>query len=175
MTSREPILLNRREIEEALELLQSFQKDGFYTIPKIGWWLLKYYVLYKDCKENWNNCSCFGELPCSHTFNSEENKFIDFYQELDEISQLHKLNSECGEEILKLQEFKKERKLINAWLRKNEELYNNLLIEFWLDTEIIDNHILLYFSNYKDLEIKIDQTEFKDVIDFLELYSLEEN
>tara|TARA_R100000935_G_scaffold58869_1_gene98827 strand:+ start:10040 stop:10564 length:525 start_codon:yes stop_codon:yes gene_type:complete len=163
------------KIEESIINLRSLSIENIYTIDKINWWLLKYYELYKYCKENWNNCSCFGELPCSHTFNSEENKFIDFYQELDEISQLHKLNSECGEEILKLQEFKKERKLIDSWLRKNEELYNNLLIEFWLDTEIIDNYILLYFSNYKDLEIKIDQTEFKDVIEFLELFSEKEN
>lgn len=155
--------------------LKSIRSTELYTIAKINWWLLKHYDLNKYCKENWNNCSCFGELPCSHTLNSEENNFIDFYRELDEVSELHKLNRECGIEIFELLEFKGERELITDWMKKNEELYHKLLIEFWIDIEIIDNQILLYFSNYKNLEIKIDQTEFKDVIDFLELYSVEEN
>jgi len=159
----------------SFENLVKLQQDGIYTISKIHWWLLKYKDLFDYWKENWNNDSCFGNLPCSHALNSEESKFQDFYQALDDISQLHKLNVKCREEILKFPQFKEEKELINEWLKKNEEIYNNLFVGFLLDNEVNAKHIQLYLPHYKKLEIKINTSEFKDVIEFLEIYNQLEN
>ncbi len=64
-------------------------RNKVYTINQIDWWLLKYEEHYVFCKTNWNNNSCFGDLPCEHTMDSDMSKFYRLYEDLVEISDIH--------------------------------------------------------------------------------------
>ena len=50
--------LYMREIEEAFEVLEDLKKEGFYNVPKLTGWRLKYEDLYDYSHNNRHDNSC---------------------------------------------------------------------------------------------------------------------
>lgn len=172
MTPQEENLLHRREIEEAREILQSLKIDNFYTVPKVTWWLLKYYDLYKYCKENWNNCSCFGELPCSHTLGSEENKFLDFYKSLEKVADLHKKEPYFREQLQLFEKVRNDSSALMKWLLHNAKLGSEEFLIFWVEwLEEEQNIVDPAINNWKNIKIIFREEEWKHTIKFLKVFN----
>ncbi|MBK5192655.1 MAG: hypothetical protein JJE07_05480 [Flavobacteriaceae bacterium] len=161
----------RREIHSSLEELKNLQEDRFYTISKIHWWLLKYDILYKYCKKNWNNGSCFDELPCSHTLKSNENAFVDFYEDLEEVTELHKKESYFKEQMEGLEMVRDDNPAFMQWLRQNEKLGTEYFIIFWTEWLEEDDIVNPGINIFPNVEVKILAKEFGNTIQFLEVFN----
>ncbi len=158
-------------IDFALEELKDLKENGFHTIPKIHWWLLKYNDLYKYCKENWNNGSCFGELACSHTLGSEEDKFRDFYESLEEVADLHKKEAYFKEQMQVLEKVRDHSLALMKWLLHNEKLGVEDFLIFWIEWLEEDNVVNPNITNFPNIEMKILAKEFESTIQFLEVFN----
>ncbi|CAM3399025.1 hypothetical protein FLLO111716_08275 [Flavobacterium longum] len=99
-------MLNK--LNQAYSELQNLVNGHRYSIDQINWWLLKYGDLYKDVSKN-NNKLCQICLEGSEenlpydcirkpdycTKRPELGLFINFWEELDKATQLHKLEKKC--------------------------------------------------------------------------------
>ena len=79
-------------VKEVKKAIQEFNPD-IQSIETIKHWLENYNDLYITAKQNWNNDSCFGELPCSCTMNNDYGKFISFYDSLNKIAEYYKFEA----------------------------------------------------------------------------------
>lgn len=158
-------------INTSITELKSLRTNEIYSIARINWWLLKYYELYKYCKENWNNCSCFGELPCSHTMGSDMDKFRDFYESLEEVADLHKKEPYFQEQMQVFDKIRDESLAHMKWLLQNEKLGVEDFLIFWiewLEEEDVVNPGINLFTN---IEVKFSAKEFESTIQFLEVFN----
>ncbi len=160
-----------KEIHSSIAELKDLNEQGFYTIPKVNWWLLKYSDLYKYCKENWNNGSCFGELPCSHTMGSEEDKFRYFYENLEEVVDLHKKEPYFREQMEKLKMVRDNYPSLMQWLRQNEKLGVEDFLIFWIEWLGEDGIVDPYIREFKKINIRFRSKEFENTINFLEQFN----
>ena len=156
------------KIDFAVEDLQNLESEGFYAMNKISWWLLKYEIVYTQCKATWNNNSCYGDLPCSHTLQSPENKFCDLYRGLDMVTKLHKYEDYLEYPISKLNALGIDSSQLKAWLLKYEKLGSEKFLEFWTDWyEKENNYIQPFILNWQNLNIKLNVNEWGNTITFL--------
>jgi hypothetical protein len=160
-----------QEIQFSLEELKNLREDRIHNMSMINWWLLKYYNLYKYCRENWNKGSCFGELACSHTMGSELDKFRNFYESLDDVTELHKKEPYLYGQMKVYEEVQHDSLALNKWLLQNEKYGTEDFLIFWiewLEEDDIVNPNISYFSN---VEVKVLAKEFKSTIQFLEIFN----
>tara|TARA_R100000935_G_scaffold10692_1_gene21351 strand:- start:1822 stop:2340 length:519 start_codon:yes stop_codon:yes gene_type:complete len=158
-------------IQSSITEFRDLAKKKSYTIAKINWWLLKYYDLYKYCKDNWNTCSCFRELPCSHTMGSEENKFVDFYKSLEKVADLHKKEPYFLEQLQLFEKVRDDPSALIKWLLHNEKLGAEDFLIFWIEwmeEEDLVNPGINFFPN---IEVKILVKEFESTIQFMEVFN----
>lgn len=158
--SNSEFITNRQNIHFALEELKNFKEDGFLTIPKINRWLLKYYGLYKYCKENWNNCSCVGELPCNHTLGSEEDKFRDFHESLEKVADLHKKEPYFQEQMLVFDTVCNDSQSLMQWLLHNEKLGVDDFLIFWIEWLEEDHTVKPFILDWSEIDMKFSAEEW---------------
>jgi len=163
--------LNQMGIDIAVKELNNLGTNSFHNIPRINWWLLKYESMYSYSKAYRNKNSCISGLPSVHYPDYPENKFCDLYEGLDNITRLHKYE---GWLIQALKEIHIQNNpiLIQKWLTKYEKLGSDYLFEFW--TEWYDeeeNCIEPFILNWKHLKIKFQKEEWKNTIEFLEIFN----
>jgi len=164
--------LNLREIQEARELLQGLQKDGFYTMPKITWWILHYEELSGYSYENRHSGSCADGLSCSCSWNSPESRFSDLHSELKEIIDLYQYEDYFKEELEVLQKVREDHPALMKWLKKNEKLGTEDFILFWTEWHEEELNIVKpYILEWQDLEIKFKGEEWKNTIRFCEVFN----
>ena len=172
MTPLEEKLLNRREIEEARELLHSFQKDGFYTIPQITWWLLHYEELYKYSFENRHTGSCIEGMGCACSWDAPESLFSGLHSALQEVVDLHQYEEYFREELAVLENVREDHPALMQWLKKNENLGTDDFILFWI--EWLDEErttVNPWVMKEQNLGIKFRAEEWKYTIEFLEKFN----
>lgn len=158
-------------IQTSITELRDLAEDGVHSINKINWWLLKHYELYKCCKENWNNCSCFGELPCSHTMGSDEDKFRDFYKSLEEIADMHKKETYFREQMQVFEKVRDDAPELTKWLLQNEKLGVEDFLIFWIEWLEEDNLVNPNIKKFPNIEVKISAKEFESTIQFMEVFN----
>lgn len=161
----------RREIAEALEELEYLQKDSFYNVPKITWWILKYEELYEYCYENRHTGSCFEGMGCSCAWKSPESKFSNLYSGLDEVVDLYKHEKYFEQEVEVLEMVRKDYPALMQWLRKNEKLGSEDFLLFWIEWLEEENTVKPFILGWKDLDIKFRSEEWKNTIKFLEEFN----
>ncbi|WP_300435912.1 hypothetical protein [Christiangramia sp.] len=157
-----------KRINSAIEELKSLQISDGISMAKINWWLLKHDKLYSYCKENWNNASCFEELPCFHTLNSVENKFLDFYKSLEEVAEMHKKETYFQDQLELLKKVESDSPALMQWLKKNEKLGTEDFFTFWSEWLQEHNSIEPFLPQFEDVKVKLDPKEFEFTVRFLE-------
>lgn len=172
MTALEENQLNRREIEEARELLRSFQKDGFYTVPKVTWWLLNYEEIYKYSYENRHTGSCIEGMGCGCSWDAPESRFNDLHSALKEIVVLHEYEDYFRKELEILENVREDHPALMQWLKKNEKLGTEDFFLFWTEwLEEEDNIVKPWIHKEQNLGIKFRAEEWKNIIKFLQEFN----
>ena len=172
MTPLEENQLNRREIQEARELLISFQKDDFYTVHKITWWVLNYKELSIYSYENRHTGSCVEGMGCGCSWDAPESKFSDLHSALKEIIDLHQYEDYFREELEVLENVREDHPALMQWLKKNENLGTEDFFLFWTEwLEEKDEIIVPWILNEKDIGLKFKAEEWKYTIEFLKEFN----
>lgn len=166
--------LYRREIEEAIETLQSLQKNGLYNIPKITWWLLHYEDLFQYSYKHRHVGSCIDGMGCACCWDQPESLFSDLYPTLQEIADLHHFESYFKQELSILENIRHDHPALMQWLKKNEKLGTEDFLMFWIDewyNEEKDTIEPFLSSTWQHLKIKFKAAEWQDTIKFLEAFN----
>lgn len=147
------------------------------SISKIEKWIHENRINYKFCKEiNLNLNSCFHEMGCACSMNSEEAKFTFLYEKLSKISEMHKLESYAKEELKTYESIKVSNTKIKVWLIKNEKIASEELACFLIDyLDYAENenkiyHLLAYKNVEQKFEIFLQRDDFKSLIEYKELF-----
>lgn len=147
------------------------------SISRIDKWIYENQINYKYCKEiNVNINSCFHDIGCACSMNSEEAKFLFLYEELSKILEMHKLESYAKEELKTYKAIKVNNTEIKNWLIKNEKIASEELACFLIDyLDYSDNekeiyHLLAYRNIEHKLEIFIQRNDFENLIEYKELF-----
>lgn len=114
--------------------------------------------------ENWLEDKSTHIYPCVCSKREQNCIFIETYYQLDRIIQLHK-----KEEYFKIlvQEYKQitsDNVATSEWLKKHKKLVS----ETAFDTEI---SIMLEIEPYKTSKIKLNENEFKNIIEFQNIFN----
>lgn len=166
-----------KEIINDLILLKD--DNNILSVAKIEWWLLKNQEYYKYCRENNIKInSCFHEIGCACSMNSEEAKVSFLYEELSKISETHKLESYAKEELNTYEAIKNSNTKIKDWLIKNEKIASEELACFFIDyldyseneKEIYHLLALAYQNAEQKFEIFIQRNDFQNLIEYKELF-----
>lgn len=150
-------------------------------MPKIEWWLLKYYNNYKSIIVA--NQQRFSKNPLNNlAFISKKqnysNKFISLYQALDAIAEFYKYEAYFKDEINVFNKLKKDQRAIDSWTKRNEKLSNDTFVCFLIDYLDYDEddkaehlNIFIPHSKGKEINISIDRAYFQNTITFLETFN----
>lgn len=152
--------------------------DRLNSINEINVWITQNKNQYKWCKEN--NLllnSCFDDLPCVCSMNSKESEFIKLYDSLNEIMEYHKLEDYAENELIFYNNIKTDEIKIKEWLIKNKKNASEYLACFLIDylnyseNENEIYHLLAYSNVEKKIEIFIQRNDFKNLIEYIELFN----
>jgi len=152
------------------------------SISKIEWWLLKYSEFYKETYEFVYSQHLFAtddgsviRLPPIGK-PTDEKKFLELFKALDTICELHRNEQYFEQELTEYQKIKNSQSELKNWVAKNEHLGADKYVCFLIDYLDYDEndqeeHLNIYVSSLKELEIYIDRKDFKNTIDFLEIFN----
>ena len=170
------------DLVDKIEELKSLSNDSIFSIDKIEWWLLKHETFYKqtkrinDSKHLYEIDDRIVRLPDNIGNPSDEEKFIDVYESLNNLSQLHRNESYFKQEMAIYDRIKNKPQKVKQWLKKNEKLgtedYVTFLIDY-LDYLGGDNeyHLNVFFLKNDNLDFYVDREDFKYTIRFLETFT----
>ncbi|WP_418637842.1 hypothetical protein [Winogradskyella sp.] len=155
-------------------------KDQPLSIAKVEWWLLKYSDFYKKTSDIVYNQHFFTtddgsviRLPPLGEPTDQE-KFLDLYQALDTICEFHRNEKYFEQELTEYKKIKDSQSDLKKWIAKNEDLGTEKYVCFlvdYLDYSENAKHLSVYVHSSKNLEIYIDQQDFKNTIEFLEIFN----
>ena len=164
------------------KLTSFFKTQPVFSISEINWWLLKFsdYFKVSSARSTANNTIQINDgstvyLPPLSCYENEDDRFISIYKDLDELTQIHKLEDYAKSELLKYNKIKTANQDILQWVSQNEKVYNERLILFfttYLDYSLNDKEIidLLAYRKKEDLDIFVDRKYFKNLIQFTLLF-----
>ena len=157
-------------------------RDKVYSINQLEWWLLKYSEEYKNTKEHLQFQHLTDQieespirLPSLGESNAD-NTFLDLYLALDEIFKFHRKEKYFEQEVLDYYKIRNSDSNVKTWISKNEsfgaDIYVCFLIDY-LDYDENDNevHLSVNVPSLKELEIYINRVDFKNTIEFLEIFN----
>lgn len=127
----------------SLKYLSIFEDNGNpKSISQIEWWLLKNQENYKYCKENNIKLnSCFDDIGCACSMNSQESKFISLYDNLNEATEFHRFEEYAKNELTLYKNIISDKNKVKEWLIKNEKIASEFLSTF-----------LIYYLDYSEIE-----------------------
>ena len=159
-----------REIEEAFQVLQGLEKDGFYNVPKITWWILKYEELYDYSYNHRHINSCFEGMGCCCTDKNPEMKFSSLYSSLKEVIDLHSHEKYFKEELSVFEKIRNDHPALMQWLKKNETLGSWDFLLFWLEWLEEKDVVNPFITDWPD-EFRFKAEEWKNTIKFCEVFN----
>lgn len=165
-----------------LELINLRSLENLISISKIEWWLLKYDHLYKQIKEYVYNQNLYeiedGIILRTPDFNnvSEDEKFLDLYSALDELTELHRNENYFREELFYYYKNLNSSEIVGKWYDKNEtkiaESYGCFLVDY-LDYDVEEKvtDLSVFIPSMPKLELFVFKKDFEFTIKFIELYN----
>lgn len=162
------------DVSESIIELNNFNNPC--SIAKIEWWLLKYQDLRKNTVRK-KICSCFGDLPCCCDWEDEENiaktKFKNYYDELDKLSKIHRMEPYLKEEMIYLESIKNSPAKIEKWILKNESVGDELtcLGVNYLDYHKDAYHLKCFFYTDPQKAFFVDRKDFTSIIEFSDFFN----
>ncbi|WP_425077281.1 hypothetical protein [Psychroserpens sp. S379A] len=145
--------------------------DSIISIDKVEFWLLKNqdeYNHFKSIRE--------GELPAISNYATAEDKFVDLFEQLEEVSRYYKYEPYCKEQLETYTSIKNDTEKLEKWLSTNENFYYEELIHFsvnYLDY-LGDNkeyHLKIFSYLNKDIGLFIDGKDFESTIELIEKFN----
>lgn len=170
------------KLDSLISELFELKKNGTLSISIIEWWLLKYSEFYKKTYDFVYSQHLFttddGSVIRLPPFGkpTDKEKFLDLYIALDTISEFHRNEKYFQQELTEYQKIKNSHSDLKKWVAKNENLGADKYVCFLIDYLDYDEndqeeHLNVYVSSLKELEIYIDRKDFKNTIDFLEIFN----
>lgn len=164
------------------ELIKFFEKQELFSMAKVEWWLLKYSKLYKKTYDFVHNQHLFttddGSVIRLPSFGepTEEEIFLELFKALDKVSKFHRSEKYFEQEIINYHKIKHSEVDLRNWVSKNEDIgaenYVCFLIDYLdYDENDEEEHLYIFVHNSKELEIYIDRQDFKNTINFLEIFN----
>lgn len=166
--------------------LNNLNKGHVYSIAQINWWLLKYSDLYKNIIIVHNQlCDICLELKSQNLFincllkpnycnkREEYQGFIKFYDELDQVTELHKLEEKCYlayDEYTFLQCINED---LRNWVIKHYGIYEKLGIYFFRYLEFNskdDKKLHIAEAPDETFGISIQEEDYFNSIKFYDVY-----
>ncbi|WP_282136019.1 hypothetical protein [Seonamhaeicola maritimus] len=171
-----------KQVSRYINELQSLSSDSIFSIAQIEWWLLKHEGDYHKAKHI-NDSKYLYEiegrivrLPDSFGNPTNEEKFIDVYKRLNDLTQLHRNESYFKQEMAIYHNLKDKPEKVKQWLEKNErfgaDTYVTFLIDY-LDYDINDEeyHLKVFFLNNEELDVYVNREDFKYTLEFLQKFN----
>lgn len=109
-----------------------------------------------------------GELPSLSDYATEEDKFLDLYEQLDEVTRYHRFEPYCKEQLEIYASIKNDTEKVEKWLSTNEDFYYEELIHFSVNyLDYLGNgkeyHLKVYSHLNKDLDLFINGKDFESI------------
>ena len=139
--------------------------DGnIISIDKVEFWLLKNQDQYKNFKSLRES-----ELPNLSNYVTAEDKFVDLYEQLDEVSRYHRFEPYCKEQLGIYALIKNDGLKLKEWFSTIESFYYEELIHFSVNyLDYLGNgkeyHLNVFSHFNKEMELFIDRDDFKNTI-----------
>jgi hypothetical protein len=155
-----------------IEKFKTLSADGVFAMAKIEWWLLANRDLYSRTKTIWNCPRCPTEkgLPCICTQKSNEYVFMQLFEELDVLTQCHRLEPDYKKELATYYLVKNDMLRLKSWLHKskclNSEDFYFFILKYSSHESNIHPNLTLRITCYKDSPIIIDHKDFKHTLEF---------
>ena len=159
------------EIGEALEVFKGLEKDGFYNVPKITWWILKYEELYEYSHNHRHVGSCIDGMGCACCEDAPESRFSWLYSGLQEVVDLYQHEKYFKEEIVIFEQVKDDYPALMQWLKKNEKLGTEDFLLFWIEWLEEEYTVKPFLIGVKDPDLKFKTEEWKNTIRFCEIFN----
>jgi len=164
--------------------LKQLKVNNQYSISKINWWLLKYSDLFKVVSSI-NNKLCKRciqleregfPIDCISKPNycikvPEYSIFIKFYEELDELTEIHKLEYNCllANDVFLFYDF--HQLDLNEWCSNYEKIFQKICLIYNEHLDFDSNKYFTYLTSPDTtFKVIIDKSEFKEIIQFFKYY-----
>lgn len=108
-----------KNVKSAIQEFNEYSKENLYSIKQIKFWLKEHNDHCNLANLNWNNASCYDDLPCCHTLNNNQHKLIYFYESLNKISEYHQSELYFKQELIHYHNIKNNLSAVKNWLSKN--------------------------------------------------------
>jgi len=168
------------QISTILKESRVFFNEKIIPISQVEWWLLKYSDFYKKTSDFVYSQHLFkmddGSIVRLPPFGepTDQDKFLDLYKALDTICEFHRNEKYFEQELTEYQKIKDSQSDLKSWIAKSEDLgaekYVCFLVDY-LDYSENAEHLSVYVHSSKDLEIYIDRQDFRNTIEFLEIFN----
>jgi len=168
------------QINTILKESRVFFNEKIIPITQVEWWLLKYSDFYKKTSDFVYSQHLFkmddGSIVRLPPFGepTDQDKFLDLYKALDTICEFHRNEKYFEQELTEYQKIKDSQSDLKSWIAKSEDLgaekYVCFLVDY-LDYSENAEHLSVYVHSSKDLEIYIDRQDFRNTIEFLEIFN----
>ena len=112
-------------------------------------------------------------MPPLSNYATAEDKFVDLFEQLEEVSRYHKYEPYCKEQLEIYTTIKNDTEKVEKWLDSNEDFYYKELIHFSVNYLVYQeeiNHLKISSHFNKGLELFIDKEGFSNTIQLLNLY-----
>lgn len=150
------------------------------SMNKIEWWLLKYSDFYKkntDFETNQHlttmeNSSTL-RLPIFKEPTDQE-QFLYLYKALNTISDFHRNEKYFENELIEYHKINSSQADLEKWVAKNKNLVTKKYVCFlidYLDYSENAEHLNIFVHSSKELNIYINCQDFKNTIEFLEIFN----
>ncbi|KIX20699.1 hypothetical protein SY27_12465 [Flavobacterium sp. 316] len=166
--------------------LKNIGNKFIYSIDQINWWLLKYRDLYKsvvnsqnllcdEClklKEENNPINCHAK-PDYCNKKTEFEEFIKFYNDLDIVTELHKLEDRCNMAIDEYMTLNCINEDLRDWVIKHYDIYYKIGGYFYLYLKFNEKNVkILHIAETPDESFGIDirEEDFKNSLKFYDVY-----
>jgi len=163
-----------------LENLLKLSDNNVFKISKVEWWLLKYADFYKKSYDFVYSQHLFkmddGSTVRLPQFGqpTDQEKFLDLYKALDTICEFHRNEKYFKQELTEYQKIQDSQSDLKNWIAKNEDLVAEKYVCFlvdYLDYSENAEHLNIYVHTSKEIEIYIDRQDFRNTIEFLEIFN----
>lgn len=144
-----------------------FKVQEYMNIQNIKLWLNENETNFKSsinqskCKkwENWLEDKSTHIYPCVCSNREQDCIFIETYYKLDRIVKFHQKEEYFNSLVLEYKQIADDKNAVINWFMK----YQNTASEIAFDTEV---SIMLELEPYKNLKIKLNENEFKNIFEF---------
>jgi len=152
------------------------------SMNKIEWWLLKYEDVFETIErveknKRIYNCQVYNYIKVLLFGKPDDNsKFINLYKSLDKLSMLHRYENYFLNELNKHNKINQNHSLLKAWATKNKHMGIVVYGDFFVDVLTYNkpkknSPLKVKVNKLKEFDIIIDREEFKNTIEFLNIFN----